>query len=198
MAKKCLPCQAAAAGANKYLYIGVALAIIIIVFGTFLTVKEGWSGSGSSTRGQGFDEEYMEGPPWSERQLLLPYPNYEYSSDVGGIPDVQRFYVKNRLSSNPYNLYSHRPDLVVPTFAPPPEYRRVGIVYDSEHTERKFPLFCRPTYPGGNRFDYYVLDNTIHTNPLPILDHNGLELVSGNKVRVQGYPNSFHVYVYYE
>jgi hypothetical protein len=107
--------------------------------------------------------------------------------------------VKNRLSNNPNNLYSFRPDLAIPSVgALSGEYRRVGIVYDNEQPDRKLPLFGRPTYPGGNRFDYYVLDDTIHANPLPIVNHNGLELVSGNRVRIQGYPNNFHVYVYYQ
>lgn len=197
MARKCLPCQAAATSGSVPKAILIAAAVMVAV-GLLFTVRETWSGSGSSTRGQGFDENYREGPPWSERQLLLPYPNYELSSQVGGIPSVQRFYVKNRLSSSPYNLYSYRPDLIIPSVGNAPEFRRVGIVFDRERTERKFPLFGRPTYPGGNRFDYYVLDDTMHTNPLPLVNHNGLELVTGNTVRVQGYPNTFHVYVYYE
>lgn len=175
--------------------VGIAIAILIAVLiasiGVMMTIREGWGAVASQT-----------GRPYSERQMLLPYPNYDTSTymdqPVGPTLSPQQFYVKNRLSSSPYNLYSYRPDLTIPSFQPPPEYRRVGIVFDAENTERKLPLFGRPVIPGGNRFDYYVLDDSIHTNPLPLVNHNGLELVSGNRVRVQGFHNPFNVYVYYE
>jgi hypothetical protein len=192
MARKCFVSQAASSSLSSGLWIAViAVAVLMVLFGIGMTVRENWSGSRSSTRGQGFAPDHQ----------LPSYPSYEFSTyraqQMNPRLRAQRFYVNNQLSIDPENLYSYRPDLV-PSFAPPPEYRRVGIVYDAERTERKFPLFGRPTYPGGNRFDYYVLDDTIHTNPLPLVNHNGLELVSGNRVRVQGYPNEFHVYTYYE
>jgi len=197
---KCFPCAAAAAAGRKSGTMMVILAIAIAALGLFVTLREGWSspslsGGRVSGSGPGQAPEGLEGPPYSERQMLLPYPNYEYSE---ALAPNQQFYVKNRLSNNPNNLYFYRPDLAVPSVAAGSAYRRIGIVYDHEQPDRKLPLFGRPTYPGGNRFDYYVLDDTIHTNPLPIVNHNGLELVTGNRVRIQGYPNNFHVYVYYE
>jgi hypothetical protein len=191
MARKC----AAAAKSKSPTILFVVFAIAVVVIGFYLTLREGWA-SPSSGRVSG--PEGIQGPPYSERQLLLPYPNYEYSTRSAAPPKNQQFYVKNRLSNNPNYLYSHRPDLAVPTFQPSAEYRRIGIVYDPERPERKFPLFGRPTYLGGNRFDYYILDDTIHMNPLPLINHNGLELVSGNRVRFHGYPHACTVYVYYE
>lgn len=81
----------------------------------------------------------------------------------------------------------------VPTF---PDYARVGIVFDKSNPERRFPLFCRPTYPGGNRFDYYVVDNSRNANPLGLNEHNGLELVTDDLVSIDSMPGQFFVHIY--
>jgi hypothetical protein len=80
-------------------------------------------------------------------------------------------------------------------FAVGPGYERVGFVY-SPKSGARLPLFGRPVIPGGNRFDYYVLDDTIHTNPLGLNEFNGLELVSGDTVSLIGYPGRFTVELY--
>lgn len=182
MVKSCKPCAAAAKSGSFVIMVFVILTLI--GYGMFVTFRDSFQ---SNTQA-----------PFNESLLLQPYPNYEMSQYEAGMQPTQQFYVKNRLSNNPRRLYSQRPDFTVPSFAPTPEYRRVGIAYDPDKPDMKLPLFGRPTYPGGNRFDYYVMDDSIHTNPLPIVNHNGLELISGNTVRVQSYPNTFRVYVYYE
>jgi len=108
-------------------------------------------------------------------------------------PARQRFYVKNRLGDP---LYSVQPDYTIPTFGPASGFRKVGIVYNPNHPDLKLPLFGRPKVPGGNRFDYYVLDDSAHANELPLEDHNGLELTTDDVVRIPGYDNDFFVYIY--
>jgi hypothetical protein len=108
-------------------------------------------------------------------------------------PARQRFYVKNRLGDP---LYSVRPDYTIPTFGPSSGFRKVGIVYNPNHPDLKLPLFGRPKVPGGNRFDYYVMDDTPHANELPLEDHNGLELTTDDVVRIPGYDDDFRVYIY--
>ena len=186
----------------------VILAFAVTLIGLTLTVRENWSSpsrSGGRVSGSnpGLAPYGPHQPPFSEKQLLLPYPSYEYSLDAAhtneihshNVPRHQRFYVKNRLGDP---MYSVHPDLTVPSFAPNAEYRRVGIVYSANHPNLKLPLFGQPTVPGGNRFDYYVLDDSNHANPLPIDDHNGLELLSKDVVRVPGYSDDFKVYNYYD
>lgn len=111
----------------------------------------------------------------------------------GYSPTHQLFYVKNRLGDP---LYSVRPDLAVPTFGPSAGFRKLGIVYNPNHPDLKLPLFGRPKVPGGNRFDYYVLDDSQFANELPLDDHNGLELTTDDVVRIPGYDGDFFVYIY--
>jgi len=111
----------------------------------------------------------------------------------GYSPTRQRFYVKNRLGDPSYSV---RPDYSVPTFGPSSGFRKVGIIFNANHPDLKLPLFGRPKYPGGNRFDYYVMDDTPHANELPLDDHNGLELTTDDVVRIPGYDGDFSVYIY--
>lgn len=182
------------------LFVVVALASI----GVFLTLREYWSSpsryggtvSGSNSVNLGETYPYRSVfPPYSEKNMLLPSPMYEVSTrEVNFQPD-QHFYVKNRLAQPIYP--SQRPDLTLNPFGAS-GYKRVGIVYSKSRNNLKLPLYGRPKIPGGNRFDYYVLDDSIHTNPLPLSNHNGLELVSGNRVRVPGYGDELVVYTYYD
>lgn len=125
--------------------------------------------------------------------LSLQFARQHHAELSGYSPSRQRFYVKNRLGDP---LYSVRPDYSVPTFGPAAGFRKVGIVYNPNHPDLKLPLFGRPKVPGGNRFDYYVLDDTPHANELPLDDHNGLELTTDDVVRIPGYDGDFFVYIY--
>ena len=126
-------------------------------------------------------------------ELSVQFSRQHHSTGIY-TPTRQRFYVKNRLGDP---LYSVRPDYTVPSFGGG-EFRKVGIVYNPNHPDLKLPLFGRPKIPGGNRFDYYVLDDTPHlrSNELPLDDHNGLELTTDDVVRVGGYGGDFSVYIY--
>lgn len=90
-------------------------------------------------------------------------------------------------------MYSVQPDYHVPTYGRRSGFRRVGIIYQPNHPDYRFPLFGRPKYPGGNRFDYYVLDDSQHANPIEIDDHNGLELVNEDVVSIPGFTGDFFV-----
>jgi hypothetical protein len=108
-------------------------------------------------------------------------------------PQRQRFYVKNRLGDPSYSVH---PDYTVPSFGVRSGFRRVGIVFQPNHPDLRLPLFGRPKYPGGNRFDYYVLDDSPHANPLELEDHNGLELVNDDVIRLPGFSGDFFVHIY--
>lgn len=177
-------------------------AVAAASIGIFLTLKEYWSSpsryggtvSGSNSLDLGETYPYRSRlPPYSEKNLLLPSPMYETSRAFPvETPQNQHFYVKNRLAPPAY------PGLALTVGQGPDAYKRVGIVYSQSRNDVKLPLFGRPKIPGGNRFDYYVLDDSIHTNPLPIVGHNDLELISGNRVRVPGYGDDLVVYTYYD
>ena len=114
-------------------------------------------------------------------------------ADVGIYsPASQQFLVKNRFGGPTQPLYPGH--ISTSSFAP--GFQRVGIVYKPGREDLKLPLFGRPTYPGGNRFEYFVLDNSQHENPLPVEDHNGLELVTDDIVSIPGFAGDFHVYLY--
>lgn len=130
--------------------------------------------------------------PLSYSNSLTFAQNHYHTNSV---PTHQQFYVKNRLGDPSYSVH---PDFHVPTYEPGPEYRRVGVVFDPNHPEMKMPLFGKPKVAGGNRFHYFVKDNTRHKNPMPLDNHNGLELLTNDVVRVPGYSNNFQVYVYYD
>lgn len=74
------------------------------------------------------------------------------------------------------------------------DFINVGFVYSKDN--HRLPLYGRPTYPGGNRFQYYVIDDSINANPIEIYDHNGLELETDNIVAVPGYQDDFLVYTH--
>ena len=76
------------------------------------------------------------------------------------------------------------------------DFIRVGLVHSKRDQSRRLPLYGRPTYPGGNRFQYYVIDDSVNANPIEIYDHNGLELETDNLVAVPGYKDDFLVYTY--
>jgi hypothetical protein len=73
---------------------------------------------------------------------------------------------------------------------------RVGFVFDKSDPDRRFPLFAQPVYPGGNRFDYYVIDNSRNANPLGLNEHNGLELLTDDLVSIDSMPGKFFVHIY--
>jgi hypothetical protein len=78
----------------------------------------------------------------------------------------------------------------------PGEFVRVGFVYSNTNESLRLPLFGRPIYPGGNRFEYYVLDDTRHKNPIELKNHNGLELETDNTVSIAGFADQFTVHIY--
>jgi len=130
-----------------------------------------------------------------DRGSVASFPIYETS--IG--PDMYR--------SNPsipvYQNFLNRPFNgtfagALPTFPIDREgdYIRVGLVYSKHNQSRRLPLYGRPTYPGGNRFQYYVIDDSVNANPIEIYDHNGLELETDNLVAVPGYKDDFLVYTY--
>lgn len=188
-------------GGNNRNLVLVLLAIGIVGLGIVITMQERFSspsksGGHVSGSGPGMEPKTTE-PPFSQRQLLLPHPTYEMSHPPDAHPrNWQLFHAKNRLG---HPMYRGRPDVAVPTFAGPGDYRKVGFVYSRNDDDGvRLPLYGRPTYPGGNRFEYYVLDDSVHFNEIPIGDHNGLELLSGNLVRVPGYRDDLTAHIYYD
>lgn len=193
----------------------ILLAIGVVGLGVVLTINERFSspsrsGGHVSGSGPGIVQSEQREIPYSDRNLLLPHPTYEASSPPDTHPrDWQLFHAKNRLG---HPMYRGRPDVAVPTLRGIGDYKKVGFVYrrgghggHGEHGEHgggdddiRLPLYGRATYPGGNRFEYYVLDDSVHFNEIPIGDHNGLELLSGNLVRVPGYKDDMVAHIYYD
>lgn len=123
-----------------------------------------------------------------------PQPQYYDQGKVAAAPAYERSTVYS--TTVPPRRYFEGPPFNGSTqFGIGPGFERVGFVY-SPASGARLPLFGRPVVPGGNRFDYYVLDDTIHTNPLGLNEFNGLELVSGDTVSLVGYPGRFTVELY--
>lgn len=107
-------------------------------------------------------------------------------------PQFQRFIARNDASIG-FSMPSY-PASLVP--GGPEGWVRVGFVYNKSDESLRLPLFGRPVIPGGNRFDYYVLDDSRHANPIGLNAHNGLELENDNVVSIPGYHHRFFVHIY--
>lgn len=157
-----------------------------------------------------------ERPYDNEAGNVLSWPTYEHSNQPF-FGYAQRTPLRDIAPLNPYQVqqFGYRDDPIsynpqyqqfirrdtgggLPSVASfqPPDYARVGIVFDKSDPDRRFPLFGRPIYPGGNRFDYYIIDNSRNANPLGLNEHNGLELVTDDLVSINSMPGKFFVHIY--
>lgn len=98
----------------------------------------------------------------------------------------QRYYDMNRLGLNlPFNIPTRGYDDGL--------FQKVGFINSKKH---RLPLFGKRMYPGSDRWEYYVEDDSRHKNKIDITCQGNKELYDRDTVPVPGYKREFDVHIY--
>ena len=74
-------------------------------------------------------------------------------------------------------------------------FQKVGFVKSKKH---RLPLFGKRQYPGSDRWEYYIEDDSRHRNKIDITLQGNKEIFDKDQVSVPGYKKLFvaHIYEY--